>query len=86
MNREFRLFNCVLENFSIDKKYFKRNKLIMEDMKEREKKIEKKLELRDDNLMKMVREIQDAKRTIVSAQEEIAAAKFKKKSWWMFWK
>ncbi|KLA30357.1 hypothetical protein B4080_0908 [Bacillus cereus] len=49
----------------------------MEDMKEREKKIEKKLELRDDNLMKMVREIQDAKRTIVSAQEEIATAKFK---------
>ncbi|HDR8093515.1 TPA: DUF3967 domain-containing protein [Bacillus cereus] len=49
----------------------------MEDMKEREKKIEKKLELRDDNLMKMVREIQDTKRTNVSAQEEIAAAKFK---------
>lgn len=46
-------------------------------MKEREKKIEKKLELRDDNLMKMVREIHDAKRTNVSAQEEIAAAKFK---------
>lgn len=66
-----------------------RNKLIREDMKdrkEREERIEKRLELRDDNLMKMVREIQDAKRTIVSAQEEIAAAKFKKKSWWMFWK
>ncbi|MEH7043892.1 DUF3967 domain-containing protein [Bacillus thuringiensis] len=64
-----------------------RNKLIEEDMKdrkEREKRIEKRLELRDDNLMKMVREIQDAKRTIVSAQEEIAAAK--KKSWWKFWK
>lgn len=28
--------------------------------------------------MKMVREIQDAKRTIVSAQEEIAAARSKK--------
>ncbi|MHA7108447.1 DUF3967 domain-containing protein (plasmid) [Bacillus sp. C-3-6] len=64
-----------------------RNKLIEEDMKdrkEREKRVEKRLELRDDNLMKMVREIQDAKRTIVSAQEEIAAAK--KKSWWKFWK
>ncbi|HDR4897221.1 DUF3967 domain-containing protein [Bacillus thuringiensis] len=64
-----------------------RNKLIEEDMKERkerEERIEKRLELRDDNLMKMVREIQDAKRTIVSAQEEIAAAK--KKSWWKFWK
>ncbi|MCT4573506.1 DUF3967 domain-containing protein, partial [Bacillus thuringiensis] len=32
---------------------------------------------RDDNLMKMVREIQEAKRTIISAQEEmqIAASK-----------
>ena len=58
----------------------------MKDRKEREERIEKRLELRDDNLMKMVREIQNAKRTIVSAQEEIAAAKFKKKSWWMFWK
>ncbi|EOO04811.1 DUF3967 domain-containing protein [Bacillus mycoides] len=64
-----------------------KNKLIEEDMKdrqEREERIEKRLELRDDNLMKMVREIQDAKRTIVSAQEEIAAEK--RKSWWKFWK
>lgn len=64
-----------------------RNNLIKEDMKdrkEREERIEKRLELRDDNLMKMVREIQDAKRTIVSAQEEIAAAR--KKIWWKFWK
>ncbi|MGE6599936.1 DUF3967 domain-containing protein [Bacillus proteolyticus] len=64
-----------------------RNKLIeenMKDRKEREERIEKRLELRDDNLMKMVREIQDAKRTIVSAQQEIAADK--KKSWWKFWK
>lgn len=63
-----------------------RNKLIendIKDRKEREERIEKRLELRDDNLMKMVREIQDAKRTIVSAQQEIAAAK--KKSWWKFW-
>jgi len=56
----------------------------MRDRKEREERIEKRLELRDDNLMKMVREIQDAKRTIVSAQEEIAAAQ--KKTWWKFWK
>ncbi|HDX9631696.1 TPA: DUF3967 domain-containing protein [Bacillus cereus] len=58
-----------------------RNKLIendMKDRKEREERIEKRLELRDDNLMKMVREIQDAKRTSVSAQQEIAAAKKKK--------
>ncbi|WP_265939437.1 DUF3967 domain-containing protein [Bacillus thuringiensis] len=64
-----------------------RNTLIEEDMrdrKEREERIEKRLELRDDNLMKMVREIQDAKRTIISAQEEIAAAQ--KKAWWKFWK
>lgn len=53
-----------------------RNTLIEEDMrdrKEREERIEKRLELRDDNHMKMVREVQDAKRTIVSAQEKIAA-------------
>ncbi|HFK1722457.1 TPA: DUF3967 domain-containing protein [Bacillus cereus] len=64
-----------------------RNTLIEDDMrnrKEREERIEKRLELRDDNLMKMVREIQEAKRTIVLAQEEIAAAK--RKSWWKFWK
>ena len=59
-----------------------RNKLIendIKDRKEREERIEKRLELRDDNFMEMVREIQDAKRTIVFAQQEIAAAK--KKSW-----
>ncbi|MED3476539.1 DUF3967 domain-containing protein [Bacillus thuringiensis] len=63
-----------------------RNTLIEEDMrnrKEREERIEKRLELRDDNLMNMVREIQEAKRTIVLAQEEIAAAK--RKPWWKFW-
>lgn len=73
-------------NKLIEEDMKERNKLIMEDMKdrkEREERIEKRLELRDDNLMKMVREIQDAKRTIVSAQEEIAAAK--RKSWWKFW-
>jgi DNA-binding transcriptional MerR regulator len=74
-------------NKLIEEDIKERNKLIIEDMKdrkEREERIEKRLELRDDNLMKMVREIQDAKRTFVSAQEEIAAAK--KKSWWKFWK
>lgn len=63
-----------------------KNKLIENDIKnrkEREERIEKRLEQRDDNLMKMVREIQDAKRTIVLAQQEIAASK--KKSWWKFW-
>ncbi|MFV1456680.1 DUF3967 domain-containing protein [Bacillus mycoides] len=76
-------------NILIEEDIKERNKLIMEDMKDRkehEERIEKRLELRDDNLMKMVREIQDAKRTIVSAQEEIAAARLKKKSWWKFWK
>ncbi|PGM84715.1 hypothetical protein CN957_06935 [Bacillus cereus] len=74
-------------NKLIEEDINERNKLIMEDMKgrkEHEERIEKRLELRDDNLMKMVREIQDAKRTIVLAQEEIAAAK--RKSWWKFWK
>lgn len=74
-------------NKLIEEDIKERNKLIREDMKdrkEREERIEKRLELRDDNLMKMVREIQEAKRTIISAQEEIAAAK--RKSWWKFWK
>ncbi|WP_141529165.1 DUF3967 domain-containing protein [Bacillus cereus] len=76
-------------NRLIEEDIKERNRLIKEDMKdrkEREERIEKRLELRDDNLMKMVREIQEAKRTIVSAQKEIAAASLKKKSWWMFWK
>ncbi|OFD90162.1 putative DNA-binding protein [Bacillus mycoides] len=66
-----------------------RNKLIEDDMKdrkEREERIEKRLEQRDENLMRVIREIQDAKSTIVSAQEEVAAARLKKKFWWMFWK
>ncbi|EJV56999.1 DUF3967 domain-containing protein [Bacillus cereus] len=66
-----------------------RNKLIEDDMKdrkEREERIEKRLEQRDENLMRVIREIQDAKSTIISAQEEVAAAKLKKKSWWEFWK
>ncbi|WP_141550735.1 DUF3967 domain-containing protein [Bacillus thuringiensis] len=75
------------KNKLFEEDIIERNKLIREDMKdrkEREERIEKRLELRDDNLMKMFREIQEAKRTIVSAQEEIAAAK--KKAWWKFWK
>jgi DNA-binding transcriptional MerR regulator len=77
----------IKKNELIEEDIKERNRLIMEDMKdrkEREERIEKRLELRDDNLMKMVREIQEAKRTIVSAQEEIAAAK--RKAWWEFWK
>lgn len=53
----------------------------MKDRKEREGRIEKRLEQRDENLMKMIREIQDAKRMI----EEVAAGKEKKKYWWKFW-
>ncbi|MEK7019843.1 DUF3967 domain-containing protein [Bacillus sp. FSL R9-9410] len=66
-----------------------RNKLIEDDMKDRkegEERIEKRLEQRDENLMRVIREIQDAKRTIVSAQEEVAAARLKKKFSWRFWK
>ncbi|PFN03475.1 hypothetical protein COJ51_16255 [Bacillus thuringiensis] len=54
----------------------------MKDRKEREERIEKRLELRDENLMKMIREIQGAKRMM----EKVAAAKEKKKFWWNFWK
>lgn len=87
LEMEKRLSNRIdQKNELIEEDIKERNRLIMEDMKdrkEREERIEKRLELRDDNLMKMVREIQEAKRTIVSAQEEIAA---KRKSWWKFWK
>lgn len=59
-----------------------RNTLIEEDVrdrKEREERIEKRLEQRDENLMRMIREIQGAKRMM----EEVAAAK-EKKLWWCF--
>ncbi|EJR55532.1 hypothetical protein IK3_05626 [Bacillus toyonensis] len=46
----------------------------MRDRKEREERIEKRLEQRDENLMRMIREIQEAKRIM----EEVAAAKEKK--------
>lgn len=62
-----------------------RNTLIEEDVrgsKEREERIEKRLEQRDKNLMRMITEIQGVKRMI----EEVAAAKEKKKFWWNFWK
>ncbi|PES90538.1 hypothetical protein CN491_24145 [Bacillus cereus] len=88
LEMEKRLGNRIdQKNKLIEEDIKERNKLIKEDMKDRkehEERIEKRFELRDDNLMKMVREIQEAKRTIVSAQEEIAAAK--RKSWWKFWK
>lgn len=64
----------------------KRNKLIeieINDRKDREKKIEERLEKRDENLMKMIRGIQDVKKELTSVREEIAAAK--RKSWWKFW-
>jgi DNA-binding transcriptional MerR regulator len=90
LEMEKRLGNRIDQrNKLIEEDIKERNKLIKEDMKdrrEREERIEKRLGLRDENLMKMVREIQDAKRTIVSSQEEIAAARSKKNSWWMFWK
>ncbi|ASL62789.1 MULTISPECIES: DUF3967 domain-containing protein [Bacillus] len=62
-----------------------RNKLIEGDMKnrkEREERIEKRLEQRDENLMRVIREIQDVKRTL----EEVAVANAQKNPWWKFWK
>ncbi|PEO58433.1 hypothetical protein COM25_10195 [Bacillus wiedmannii] len=64
-----------------------RNKLIEDDrkvLKEQEERIEKRLEQRYENIMKVIRDIQETKRTIVSAQEEMAAAMMKKKPWWKF--
>jgi hypothetical protein len=65
-----------------------RNKLIEDDMKdrkEREERIEKRLEKRDENLIKVIRGMQETKRLIISAQEEVAAAKKKRTSWWKLW-
>lgn len=67
LEMEKRLSDCIDQ----------RNTLMEEDMrnrKEHEGRIEKRLERRDENLMKMIREIQDAKRIM----EEVAAAKEKK--------
>lgn len=64
----------------------KRNELMeidMNDRKEHEKKIEKRLEKWDENLMNMIKEIQEVKKELTSVREEITAAK--KKSWWKFW-
>ncbi|EJQ73060.1 DUF3967 domain-containing protein [Bacillus toyonensis] len=75
LEMEKRLSDCIDQ----------RNALIEEDMsdrKEREERIEKRLEQRDENLMRMIREIQEAKRIM----EEVAAAKEKKIHWWKFWK
>ncbi|WP_141537129.1 DUF3967 domain-containing protein, partial [Bacillus thuringiensis] len=44
--------------------------------------IEKRLEQRDENLMRVIREIQDVKRTL----EEVAVANAQKNPWWKFWK
>ncbi|EEL25237.1 hypothetical protein bcere0018_57130 [Bacillus cereus Rock1-15] len=72
LEMEKRLSDCIDQ----------RNTLIEEDVrdrKEREERIEKRLEQRDENLMRMIREIQEAKRIM----EEVAAAK-EKKLWWCF--
>ncbi len=64
----------------------KRNELIemeISDRIEREKKIEERLEKRDENLMKMIRGIQEVKSELASVRKEIAAAK--KRTWWKFW-
>lgn len=61
-----------------------RNKLIEESAREQrecEERIEKRSEQRDENLMNVIREMQETKRAIMSAQEEVAAAREKRKAW-----
>ncbi|MFT4142003.1 MAG: DUF3967 domain-containing protein [Bacillus sp. (in: firmicutes)] len=71
---EKRIGNCIDQ----------RHKLIEDGMKahkECEERIVNRLEQRDENLMRTIREIQDVKRIL-----EQAAAKEQKNSWWKFWK
>lgn len=49
------------------------------------KRVEKRLEARDETLMKTLREMQETKRMMQEFREEVAAAKDKKKPWWKFW-
>ncbi|PFW52613.1 hypothetical protein COL13_26525 [Bacillus cereus] len=49
------------------------------------KRVEKRLEARDETLMKTLREMQDTKRMMQEFRDEVAAAKEKKKPWWKFW-
>ncbi|PGW90302.1 DUF3967 domain-containing protein [Bacillus cereus] len=47
--------------------------------------VEKRLEARDETLMKTLREMQKTKRMMQEFRDEVAAAKEKKKPWWRFW-
>ncbi|MDA1775439.1 DUF3967 domain-containing protein [Bacillus cereus] len=47
--------------------------------------VEKRLEARDETLMKTLREMQETKRLMQEFRDEVAAAKEKKKPWWRFW-
>jgi len=60
-------------------------KMLSEQFERSNKRIEKRLEERDDNLMKTLREIQETKRLMKEFHAEVAAAKEKNKPWWKFW-
>jgi DNA-binding transcriptional MerR regulator len=58
---------------------------IKASIEEHNERVEKRLEARDETLMKTLREMQEAKRLMQEFRDEVAAAKEKKKPWWKFW-
>lgn len=57
------------------------NKALIDRLDERDRYIEESIRKRDENLMVVLREIQDSKKQIAAAEEE----KEIKKPWWKFW-
>lgn len=61
------------------------NEEIKASREQHNNRVEKRLEARDETLMKTLREMQETKRLMQEFRDEVAAAKEKKKPWWKFW-
>ncbi|OUB06470.1 hypothetical protein BK708_37170 [Bacillus thuringiensis serovar yunnanensis] len=61
------------------------NEKIKASIESHNERVEKRLEARDETLMKTLREMQETKQLMQEFQDEVAAAKEKKKPWWQFW-
>ncbi|MGY3418319.1 uncharacterized membrane protein (DUF106 family) [Bacillus mycoides] len=61
-----------------------RRSKVTESIEQHNERVEKRLEARDETLMKTLREMQEAKRMMQEFRDEVAAAK-EKKPWWRFW-
>ncbi|MED0675257.1 DUF3967 domain-containing protein [Aneurinibacillus thermoaerophilus] len=56
------------------------NQALLEQLKKQQEYIEKSIKARDEQLMKAIREIQEARLQLAAAEQEK-----KKKKWWRFW-